>query len=93
MSVEAYSTRKKIFDEIKKLNRDELEELYRICKKNNETMSENSNGIFMELNNLKDETIEAIKIWLSHCLDNKKNLDKREKEMDDLRNEPLTEDE
>ncbi len=55
-----YDTRKQIYEEIKKMNRTEQEELFRILKKCNEEVSENKNGIFFDLMNLQQDTIKQI---------------------------------
>ena len=79
-----FETRKKLFEEIKKLNRPEQEELYRILRRNNEDISENRNGIFFDLMILKNETILNISEWISFCNRNRMNFEEREKEMNDL---------
>jgi len=79
-----FETRRKIFDEIKKFNRTEQEELYRILKRNSEEISENRNGMFFDLMSLKEETIQSILKWIEFCLKNHTALESREKELSDL---------
>jgi hypothetical protein len=79
-----YDTRKKLFDEIKKMNRTEQEELYRILKQCDEEMSENKNGIFFDLINLQPTTIEKIQEWMSFCNKNKVQFELREKTLIEL---------
>jgi hypothetical protein len=88
-----YETRKKIFDEIKKFEKTEQEELYRILRRCNEDLSENKNGIFFDLMNLRQSTIEEIKTWLSFCQKNKESFESREKEMSQLEQELVQEEE
>jgi hypothetical protein len=85
-----YDTRKQIYDEIKKMNRTEQEELFRILKKCNEEVSENKNGIFFDLMNLQGETIIQIQEWLSFCNRNKVQFEIREKAIQELEKELVT---
>ncbi len=86
-----YDTRKKLFDEIKKMTRTEQEELYRIIKQCNEEVSENKNGIFFDLMNLQATTIEKIQEWMSFCSKNKIQFELREKTLIELGKEITTE--
>jgi hypothetical protein len=85
-----YDTRKQIYEEIKKMNRTEQEELFRILKKCSEEVSENKNGIFFDLMNLQDETIKQIQEWLSFCSKNKVQFEIREKAILELEKELVT---
>ena len=85
-----YDTRKQIYDEIKKMNRTEQEELFRILKKCNEEVSENKNGIFFDLMNLQQDTIKQIQEWLSFCNRNKVHFEIREKAIQELEKELVT---
>ena len=82
-----YEIRKRIFDEIKRFEKTEQEELYRILRRCNEDLSENKNGIFFDLMNLRQSTIEEIKKWISFCQKNKESFESREKEMSQLEEE------
>ena len=86
-----YDTRKKLFDEIKKMTRTEQEELYRIIKQCDEEVSENKNGIFFDLMNLQTTTIEKIQEWMSFCSKNKIQFEIREKTLIELGKEITTE--
>ena len=85
-----YDTRKKLFEEMKKMNRTEQEELYRILKTCNEEVSENKNGIFFDLMNLQGTTIEKIQEWISFCSKNKIQFEIREKQLEKLEKEITT---
>jgi hypothetical protein len=85
-----YDTRKQIYEEIKKMNRTEQEELFRILKKCNEEVSENKNGIFFDLMNLQQDTIKQIQEWLSFCNKNKVQFEIREKAIQELEKELVT---
>jgi hypothetical protein len=82
-----YDTRKQLYDEIKKMNRTEQEELFRILKKCNEDVSENKNGMFFDLMNLQTETILQIQEWISFCNKNKVQFEIREKVIQELEKE------
>jgi hypothetical protein len=82
-----YEIRKQMFDEIKKFNKTEQEELYRILRRCDEDLSENKNGIFFDLMNLRQTTIKEIQDWISFCNHNRTTLETREKEMSQLESE------
>jgi dsDNA-specific endonuclease/ATPase MutS2 len=82
-----FDNRRKIFDEVRQFNRTEQEELYRILRRCNEEISENRNGIFFDLNSLKQETIRIIESWIEFCTKNRSTLESREKEMYALLND------
>jgi anthranilate phosphoribosyltransferase len=79
-----FETRKKIFEEVKRFNRTELEELYKILRKGGEEVSENRNGMFFDLLSVKQETIEKIQGLITFCIENRINFDQRERAMDAL---------
>ena len=79
-----YEERKQMYEEIKKFNKTEQEELFRILKRCNEDLSENKNGIFFDLMNLQEETVTEIQKWISFCNKNRVQFEIREKEMTDL---------
>jgi len=76
-----FETRKRIFEEIKKFNRTEQEELFRILKRENEEVSENRNGIFFDLTAIKETTLTKIKDWIQFCKTNTSEFEEREKEL------------
>ena len=76
-----FETRKKLYDEIKKFNRTEQEELFRILKRENEDLSENRNGIFFDLTTIKENTLNKIKEWIQFCKRNTSEFEEREKEI------------
>lgn len=86
-----YDTRKKIYEEIKTMARTEQEELFRILKKCDEKVSENKNGIFFDVMNLQDTTIQQIQEWISFCNRNKAQFEQREKQILELEKEMTNE--
>lgn len=81
----SYEERKKIFETIKLLVQSEQEEVFRIIRKSKENYTENSNGIFFDLSALTEETITAIKEYLSFCLKTRQEDENRLKELDMIR--------
>ena len=82
-----YEGRKRIFEEIKKFLRTEQEELYRILKRNDEEVSENKNGMFFDIMNLKEETMTNIEEYIQFTTKNRKELAEREQALVQLQTE------
>lgn len=74
-----YEQRKQVLDDIKNqgLTKEEYEELFRIVKRNNIEYSENSNGIFFDLNSVPDTIIEKIMGFLQFCKEQRKSEEVR----------------
>jgi len=81
-----FETRKKLFEEIKRFNRTELEELYKVLRRSSEELSENRNGMFFDLLSVKDDTLTKIDELIIFCKENRANFEVREKELTDLVN-------
>ena len=77
-----FELRKRLHEEIKKFNRTEQEELFRILKRENEEVSENRNGIFFDLTVIKESTLTKIKEWIAFCKKNTTDFEEREKEIE-----------
>ena len=77
-----FELRKRLHEEIKKFNRTEQEELFRILKRENEEVSENRNGIFFDLTAIKESTMIKIKEWITFCKKNTTEFEEREKELE-----------
>lgn len=87
MSDEEYERRKKLLETIRGFSRAEQEEVYRILKKNQETVSENSNGLFFDLVVLKSQTIHDLEGWKLFCQTNRDTFEQRSKEIEALKND------
>lgn len=85
MAAKAYDERKKVFDTIKILSKPEFEEIYRIIRKTRESYTENSNGIFFDLNTVSDDTFAHIKSYLDYCLKTRQEEESRLKELETIR--------
>ena len=86
-----FEARKRLFEEIKKFSKTEQEELYRILVKHEEYISENKNGMYFDLMNLKDDTLHNIESFIVFCSENNKSFEQREKTMNDLRQQKIDE--
>jgi hypothetical protein len=85
ISQSEYDERKSFLDDLKLLTKDEYGEMYRILKKNNVSLSENSNGVFFDMLTLSDTTFNDIKIFMELCKSQRKDESARVKTMDNLR--------
>lgn len=81
-----YERRKELSKDIATLSRPELEELYRILRREGGEFSENSNGIFFDVSALPVHVFEALFKFINFCKTNAKNLEERSKVIDDLSN-------
>ena len=79
-----YERRKELSKDIGALSRPELEELYRILRREGGEFSENSNGIFFDVLALPVNVFEAIWKFINFCKSNAKNLEERSKVIGDL---------
>jgi hypothetical protein len=87
ISQSEYDERKSFLEDLKLLTKDEYEEIYRILKRNQVDLSENSNGIFFDMLTLTSETFNEIKVFMDLCKKQRKDESMRVKEMDELRDE------
>jgi len=74
-----YEQRKEFCKEMNLLSRPELEELYRILRREGGVFSENSNGIFFDVASLPAPVFEALWKFLNFCKSNAKDLEERSK--------------
>ena len=72
-----YNRRKETCREIESLSRPELEELYRILRREGGEYSENSNGIFFDIAGLPANVFEALWKFIQFCKSNANELEKR----------------
>ncbi len=63
--------KKRIIENIKNLNLFEHQEIFKIIKKQHIKYSENSNGIFINMNKLSEKTIGEIDTFITYCNSNK----------------------
>jgi hypothetical protein len=79
-----YEQRKEFSKEMNNLSRSELEELYRILRREGGLFSENSNGIFFDVAALPASVFEALWKFLQFCKSNAKDLEERTKIMGNM---------
>ena len=85
LSQQEYDDRKEFIEKLGGLVKSEHEEIFRIIKKAEDQWSENSNGIFFDVSTLKNDTFDKLKSFMSFCMENRKEQEQRQKEMDALR--------
>ncbi len=76
-------------EDIKTLQTDEYHEIFRILKRNDVEYSENTNGIFFDLNLVSDEVFEKLSTYMSLCVIQRDNEKKRTKEIESIRTNQL----
>jgi len=69
-----------IKNKIELLSENELAEIFKIIKKNNEKYTTNKNGIFINLTSIKQASIIELSNFLYFCENNDKVFDKEEEE-------------
>jgi hypothetical protein len=84
--VDDYEQRKEFCKDMNVLSRSELEELYRILRREGGAYSENSNGIFFDVAALPASVFEALWKFLQFCKSNAKDLEERSKVIGNLAN-------
>ncbi len=67
-------------NKVDNLSENEVTEIFKIIKNNNEKYSTNKNGIFINLSTLKKNTIQEICNFLYFCENNNKAIDEEELE-------------
>lgn len=79
-----YDSRRELLKDIEILSRPELEELYRILRREGGEVSENSNGIFFDIAALPVPVFQALQKFIEFCKSNAKDLEKRNKIIHDM---------
>jgi len=82
-----YEQRKQFFENLKILVKSEYEEIFRILKKNNEEFTENSNGIFFDVNTVSETTFDQFQEYMNFCLENRRVEEGRTKQLASLSEE------
>lgn len=78
--------KKNILENIRDLNAFEHQEVFKIIKKYNIKYSENSNGVFINMNKLGKRTINEIDKFITYCNSNKKLFQTENKIRTQLKN-------
>ena len=84
-----YEKRKQFLEEAKQLDKEEYHEIFRIIKKNAVEFSENSNGVFFDINQVNDETFKKLEGFMDYCKTQRCSEKKRIDELKIIRTEQL----
>jgi len=80
-----YERRKTFHGNLKSLTKAENIEILRVLQRGEETFSENLNGIFFNVVSLKQETFDALELFLNFTHSNRRDLVEREMYMSSLK--------
>jgi len=83
--MDVQNVRNYIFENIKSLVASEYEEVFRIIRKNKESYSENSNGVFFDLSSVGYNTLHKIKEYIDFCLKTRQEHELRLKDLESIR--------
>jgi hypothetical protein len=86
----SYDHRKQFLEQLGQLSRSELEEVFRIIKRNNDIFSENTNGIFFNVADLREDTFIKLNDFMNFCMKNREEQMARVEEMKSIRDECIT---
>ena len=86
----SYEERRQFLEQLNLLSRAELEEVFRILKRNNDNFSENTNGIFFDVSSLRDDTFASLNEFMGFCMKNREEQKARIDEMKIIREECMT---
>jgi hypothetical protein len=84
---QTYEMKKQLLEELKVLSKEEYEEVFRIIKRANVEYTENSNGVFFDLNNCADEVCTKLDQFLELCKTQRMNEEQRSQTLESLRQE------
>ena len=74
--------KKDLLVKVKKLKKKEMIQIFKIIKESNNNFSENSNGIFVNLNKVDNKVLLEIKNLVDICYQNNEEYDERKKQME-----------
>jgi len=80
-----YEKRKQFLEEVKALDKEEYQEIFRIIKKSSVEFSENSNGVFFDLNQVTDEIFQKLESFMDYCKTQRSEEKKRSEEIKNIR--------
>jgi hypothetical protein len=82
-----YESRKLFLEELKQLSKPEHEEIFRIIKRNQVDYTENSNGVFFDLQLVSTEIFTQLQKFMELCIAQRANEESRTNELNVLRQE------
>jgi len=80
-----YEEKKQMLEDFKLLSKEEYAEIFRIIKRHNIDYSENSNGIFFDLNHCPNIVFEKLTQFIELTKTQRKNEETRSHELNTLR--------
>jgi hypothetical protein len=86
---EEYKIKKNLINDIKNLSKNEHIQIFHIIKNANVKYTENNNGIFINLNNIKDDLLYKLIDFIKYTKFNNNELEKIDKIQDKLREENI----
>ncbi len=86
----SYEDRKRFLEQLSMLSRSELENIFRILKRHNDNFSENTNGIFFDVKELREDTFKAMNEFMEFCMSNREEQKHRVEVMKNIRAECIT---
>ncbi len=84
-SKQSYDRRKLFVEELKTLEKNDYEELFRLLKKSEIEFSENSNGIFFDVTNLSESNFILLEEFMIRLKKQKDDESQRVQELNALR--------
>ena len=85
MSIYTYQEKHWLYQQMKEQTPDDMYYIYRLIKKNGETHSVNSNGVFFDLSRVPKVAFQEIQKFLIFCQANRKEFEERDREMETSR--------
>jgi hypothetical protein len=82
-----YEERIEFLEKLETLVKSEFEEVFRILKRGNESLSENTNGIFFNITGISKSTFDRLKAYMTFCMQTRNEQAERLKQMEALRSE------
>ncbi len=86
----SYEDRKNFLEQLSLLSRSEMENIFRILRRHNDNYSENTNGIFFDVKELRPDTFKAMNEFMKFCMSNREEQKHRVEEMKTIREECMT---
>lgn len=83
----AFETRKQFLEDCKTLTQDQYADIFRILKKTGISYSENSNGIFFDLQTVPEDAFAKLLSFMDFCKKQTADEETREKVLEELRTE------
>jgi hypothetical protein len=82
-----YEAKKQFLEDLKQLSKTEHEEIFRIIKRNQVEYTENSNGVFFDLQLVTFDVFVQLQKFMELCVTQRANEESRTNEMNVLRQE------